>query len=223
VRGRVLRLLPVLAAVSVALGCADARDHRQSVCALIDVSGTYADQRAEVASVIKRQVLPELLPGDTLLVIRIDSQSYEKDNVEALVTLDERPSRANAQKLAVAKRLDAFAASAPTSEYTDIPGAMMLGAEYLREIGAGSRVMLVFSDLHEDLPAGTRRQLEERELDGVSVVAMNVKRLHADGADPAVFRGRLSDWERRVTSAGAAGWQTLADAGRLAGVLADVR
>jgi hypothetical protein len=221
--GRRFGILPALAATLLAIGCGDPRDHRQSVCALIDVSGTYADQRAEVASLIKRQVLPELLPGDTLLVIRIDNQSYEKDNVEVLVTLDDRPSRANAQKLAAAKRLDAFAAAAAVSEYTDIHGALMLGAEYLREIGAGSRVMLVFSDLDEDLEPGMRRELEARELDGVSVVAMNVKRLHADGVDPAVFRGRLSDWERRVTSAGATGWQTLADAGRLSGVLAAVR
>jgi hypothetical protein len=210
----------MLVVLAWALACADARDHRQSVCALIDVSGTYADQRAEVVSVIKRQVLPELLPGDTLLVIRIDSQSYEKDNVEVLMTLDDRPSRANAQKLAAAKRLDAFAAAPVVSEYTDINGALMLGAEYLREIGAGSRVMLVFSDLNEDLEPGMRRDLEERELDGVSVVAVNVKRLHADGVDPAVFRGRLSSWERHVTGAGAADWQALADAGRLAGVLA---
>jgi hypothetical protein len=222
-RTKALRLVFALALIGVALGCADPRNYRQSVCALIDVSGTYADQRAEVASVIKRQVLPELLPGDSLLVILIDSQSYEKDNVKVLVTFDERPSRANAQKLAVAKTLDAFATSKEVSEYTDINGALMLGAEYLREIGADSRVMLVFSDLNEDLQPGNRRQLEERELAGVSVVAMNVKRLHADGADPAVFRGRLSDWERHVTTAGASGWQTLADAGRLAGVLSAVR
>jgi hypothetical protein len=215
--------VPALAALLLALGCAGSRDHRQGVCVLIDVSGTYADQRAEVARVLKQQVLPELLPGDTLLVIRIDSQSYEQDNVLALVTLDDRPSRANAQKLALAKRLDAFAAAAVTSEHTDIPGAMMLGAEYLREIDAGSRVMLVFSDMEEDLPAGAQRSLDERELEGVSVVAMNVKRLRADGANPDVFRGRLADWERRVTGAGASGWQTLADAGRLAGVLAAVR
>ena len=90
--------------------CADGRRYNQAICALIDVSGTYADEKAEVASILKRDVLPSMLPGDTLLVIRIDSGSYEKDNIEALVTLDPRPSRANAQKLALARRLDAFAA-----------------------------------------------------------------------------------------------------------------
>ena len=134
--------------------CADGRNYNQAICVLIDVSGTYADEKAEVASILKRDVLPAMLPGDTLLVIRIDSESYEKDNIEALVTLDPRPSHANAQKLALARRLDAFAANAVTSDHTDILGAMLLGSEYLGEIEAESRVMLVFSDLEQDLPAG---------------------------------------------------------------------
>jgi len=118
---------------------------------LIDVSGTYADEKPEVVRILKRDVLPALLPGDTLVVIRIDSESYEKENLEALVTLDARPSRANAQKLALARKLDAFASRHEQAEYTDIPGAMMLGAEYLREIEAGSRVMLVFKDTQKTL------------------------------------------------------------------------
>ena len=96
-------------AALLALGCADARNYEQAVCVLVDVSGTYADEKAEVVRILKRDVLPALLPGDTLLVIRIDSESYEKENLEALVTLDARPSRANAQKLALAHKLDAFA------------------------------------------------------------------------------------------------------------------
>ena len=137
-------------------GCGEGRRYDQAICVLIDVSGTYADQKQEVVKVIKRDVLPGMVPGDTFIAILVDSESYEKDNVKALTTLDARPSRANAQKLALARQLDAFAASDERSEYTDIPGAMMLGAEYLQEVASGSRVMLVFSDLQEELPSGTR-------------------------------------------------------------------
>ena len=51
---------------------------------------------------IRKGLLPHLTPGDTLVVIRIDSESYRKDNVEAHMTLDVRPSKANAQKLQLA-------------------------------------------------------------------------------------------------------------------------
>jgi hypothetical protein len=214
----VLLLLAALLA-----SCAGGRRYNQAICALIDVSGTYADEKAEVARILKRDVLPSMLPGDTLLVIRIDSGSYEKDNVEALVTFDARPSQVNAQKLALAQRLDAFAARPGASEHTDILGAMLLGSEYLGEIQADSRVMLVFSDLEQDLPDGARRRTPPGEFDGIQMVAMNVKRLHADNADPEVFRGRLASWEGQVLGGGAAGWRAIMDAGQLPVHLAQLR
>lgn len=205
------------------LACNDGRRFDQAICVLVDVSGTYADQKGDVVRLVKRDVLPALVPGDSLLVIRIDGQSYEKANVEALLTLDTRPSRANAQKLALAKQLDAFAASRGSATHTDIRGAMMLGAEYLKEFGSGSRVMLIFSDLEEDLPGGHRRELDPTEFERVNVMAVNVKRLRSDGVDPSVFRQRLSAWEERVAASSARGWRTLHDETRLADALAEAR
>jgi hypothetical protein len=215
-------LVPLLALV-LAGGCAKSASYRQAICVLIDVSGTYAAEKPEVVRLLKRDVLPSMIPGDTLLVMRIDSQSYEKENVEVMATLEERPSRANAQKLAISRALDAFAAEPGASQYTDIPGAMMLAAEYLHEIPSGSRVMLIFSDLATDLPPGNRRTLGEREFEGIEVVAMNVKRLEADARDPGVFRARLADWEKKVTAAQAGSWRTLLDAEKLPGTLQEIR
>jgi hypothetical protein len=214
-------LLFALALLS--LSCSDGTRYRQAVALLVDVSGTYTDQAGEVGNIVKREILPSLLPGDTLMLVRIDSQSYEKSNLEALVTLDSRPSRANAEKLAFAGKLDAFAANVQRAEYTDIPGAMMLAAEYLQEIDAGSRVILVFSDMKDDLPNGTTRELDARELADIQVVAVNVKRLQSDNADPQQFRGRLAGWEQRVMSHGAAGWRQVQDAGQLDVQLASLR
>ena len=222
-RGARTLLAAATLAAPLALGCADGRNYEQAICVLVDVSGTYADEKAEVVRILKRDVLPALLPGDTLLVIRIDSESYEKENLEALVTLDARPSRANAQKLALARKLDAFASRHEQAEYTDIPGAMMLGAEYLRELEAGSRVMLVFSDMREDLPVGATRRLAEAEFEGIALVAVNVKRLAGDTTDPEIFRGRLDDWEKRVTGASAVAWRTLMDSNKLTDHLAAIR
>ena len=65
-----------------AWGCDSGSSYAQAVCVLVDVSGTYADEKGEVATILKRDVLPSLLPGDTLIVIRIDSESFEKDPIK---------------------------------------------------------------------------------------------------------------------------------------------
>jgi len=205
------------------VGCAEGRRYDQAVCVLIDISGTYADQKPEVVRVIKRQILPAMVPGDTLITILVDSESYEKDNVRALMTLDPRPSRANAQKLALARQLDEFAVGDERSKYTDIPGAMMLGAEYLQEIASGSRVMLIFSDLQEELPAGSRRLMGETELADIRVVAMNVKRLEGDTSDPEAFRRRIHAWRQRIERSGGVSWRTFMDSSKLPAYLAEVR
>lgn len=219
-----LRAIAILAASTLALAsCAGEARYDQAIGVLIDVSGTYADQKAETVQLIKRDILPHMIPGDTLLVIRIDSESYDRRNVEALLTLDSRPSRANAQKLALSQQLDAFAQRHENASHTDIPGAIMLASEYLREIGAGSSALVVFSDMQEDLPKGARRKLAADELRDTHVVAMNVKRLQRDTQDPAVFRRRLSTWEERLKQAGALEWRSFMDAEKLPEFLAQIR
>ncbi|MCG8588735.1 MAG: hypothetical protein MJE66_05540 [Proteobacteria bacterium] len=217
------RALAVAAVGLSMLACTDSRDYSQAVCVLVDVSGTYVDEKPEVARILKRDVLPTLVPGDTFMLIRIDGRSYEKENVETLVTLDARPSRSNAQKLALAKQLDEFSQTTHHASHTDIPGAMMLGAEYLREQPVGSRVMLVFSDLREDLPKGASRNLGEAEFEGIELVALNVKRLAGDNLDPSGFRERLAEWEARATKAKAEGWTTFMDPNQLSPFLAQAR
>jgi hypothetical protein len=213
----------VLATLVTSTGCLDMQSTETAICVLIDISGTYADQKDDVVKILKREVIPSLVPGDTLITILIDSESYEKDNVAILTTLDARPSRANAQKLAISQQLDAFAAGSAQSRYTDIPGAMMLGAEYLQESDSSTRVMLVFSDLREELPEGTRREMRPNEFEGIHMVAMNVKRLGPDSSDPEVYRQRLESWEQRVQGAGGAGWQTVMDANKLPDILEALR
>jgi hypothetical protein len=200
----------------VLAGCSDSRHYAHAVSVLVDVSGTYADQKELVVGLIKTGILPGLVPGDTINLIRIDGESYEKDNVEAVMTLDLRPSHANAQKLAFARELDRFAAAEEKAAFTDVQGAMMLAADHLRETGAGTQTIVAFSDLVEDLPPGYRRAMEQGELRGMRVVAVNVKQLRGDNSDPAAYRGRLAAWERRVRESGAADWRIVVDGAMLA-------
>ena len=73
----------IVACALLALSCSSGARYSQAIVALVDVSGTYADQRPEVVDVIRKGLLPRLTPGDTLVVIRIDNESYGKQNVEA--------------------------------------------------------------------------------------------------------------------------------------------
>jgi hypothetical protein len=192
-----------LLALPLALSCSSGKNYAQAIVALVDVSGTYADQKPEVVNVIKRGILPKLQPGDSIFVIRIDDESYKKANVEGGMTLDVRPSKANAQKLAFATQMDKFAAKRQRSRFTDIRGAMMLASEYLKETGAGQRTMVVFSDMEEDLPKGVKRTLAADEFAGMRILAMNVKKLSGDNMNPSVYRQRLASWQQQVKSHGA--------------------
>lgn len=199
----------ILATAALLTACSSGRNYAQAIAALVDVSGTYVDQKPEVIGLIKKGVLPKLNPGDSLFIIRIDDESYRKGNLEGALTLDVRPSKANAQKLAFAAKLDEFGRKHERAKHTDIRGAMMLGAEYLKETGAGSRTMVLFSDMEEDLPKGVKRTLAADEFAGMRVLAMNVKRLNADNANPTAYRARLASWREQVTSHGAKDFQVV--------------
>ncbi|TMB26734.1 MAG: VWA domain-containing protein [Deltaproteobacteria bacterium] len=209
-----MKRLSVLA-LPLLLSCSSGKNYAQAVVALVDVSGTYADQKPEVVNVIKRGILPKLQPGDSIFVIRIDDESYKKANVEGGMTLDVRPSKANAQKLAFASQLDEFSKRPVHTAHTDIRGAMMLGAEYLKESGAGTRTLVIFSDMEEDLPKGVKRDLAPDEFAGMRVLAMNVKKLSADNANPTAYRARLAGWKQQVTSHGAKEFQVVLEPDRL--------
>jgi len=205
-----------LCGLLLALACSDSRSHARATVVLVDVSGTYADQRGEVVRIIRTGLLPRVRPGDSFFLIRIGEQSYDRSAVEAAETLDAQPSRANAQKLVLAGKLDRFAKSSLRARHTDISGAILLASEYLRETRAGRRDIIIFSDLREELPKGVRRSLEPGELKGTDVVAMNVKRLAADANDPSSYRARLADWGARLTSAGASSWKVVLEPEELA-------
>ena len=204
-----------LLASSLALSCSSGKNYAQAIVALVDVSGTYADQKPVVVNVIKRGILPKLQPGDSIFVIRIDDESYKKANVEGGMTLDVRPSKANAQKLQFASQMDDFAAKHQRSRHTDIRGAMMLASEYLKETGAGQRTMVVFSDMEEDLPKGVKRTLAPDEFAGMRILAMNVKKLNGDNMNPTVYRQRLASWQQQAKSHGAKEFQVVLEPEKL--------
>ena len=194
-------------------GCGDQRNHAQAVYVLIDTSGTYAQESAK-AQLIINYLLGTLQPGDSLAVARVESRSFSEKDIIAKATFDVRPSQANAQKRAFRDATDGFLKSVKQSRYTDISGGLMQGAEFLNETGAGTKTIVVFSDMQEELDKITQREMP-MNLKRIRVVAVNVVKLNTDNIDPRRYFGRLEAWQKRVTAAGASEWRVINDLERL--------
>lgn len=208
-------ILVAMMASGVAVSCSDNRLYETSYCALVDTSGTYASEKNNVVKIVKAGVLPQMVPGDSLFFVKIDSNSYAEDNLVTKLTLDYRPSKANSQKLALAKALDDFAASKASSNLTDISGGLMLCSDYLKSTKSGRQIMFVFSDMQEELPKGVVRKFENDEFDGINIAAMNVIKLNRDSSNPEVYRKRLKHWDAMMIESGAESWQNLVDATKI--------
>lgn len=211
------RLLAVLL-VLWAQGCADPREHSHAVYMLIDTSGTYAQESAKAQRIVN-YLLGTLQPGDSLAVARVKSRSFSEKDIIAKATFESRPSQANAQKRAFRDAIDNSLRLVMPSRYTDITGAMIQGAEYLNEAGAGRKTIIVFSDMQEELDKVTVRDFPI-SLRDIRIVAVNVVKLSTDNVDPRRYLGRLDDWKKRVEAAGAREWRVINDLERLDSILA---
>src|SRR5437764_4858503 len=139
-RRRFLVSVPALALA----GCGDPRSHRHAVYMLVDTSGTYAHEAGKAVLIIN-YLLGTLQPGDSLAVARVQSRSFSEKDIIAKATFDARPSHANAQKRAFREKVDETFRNVSGSKFTDITGGLIQGAEYLNEVSAGTRTIIVFS------------------------------------------------------------------------------
>ena len=210
------RLLAVLLVLG-AYGCADPKEHSHAVYMLIDTSGTYAQESAKAQRIVN-YLLGTLQPGDSLVVARVKSRSFSEKDIIAKATFESRPSQANAQKRAFRDAIDNSLRLVMPSRYTDITGAMIQGAEYLNEAGAGRKTIIVFSDMQEELDKVTVRDFPI-SLRDIHIVAVNVVKLSTDNVDPRRYLGRLDDWKKRVEAAGAREWRVINDLERLDSIL----
>jgi len=203
------RLLVVSLLLAGVSACTDQRSHSQAVYMLVDTSGTYA-QEVRKAQLIINYLLGTLQSGDSLVVARVRSRSFNEKDIIAKVTFDSRPSQANAQKRAFRDKIDAFVKSVSGSAYTDITGGLIQGGMFLNETGAGKKTILIFSDMQEELDKGTIRSFPI-SLKDIRIVALNVVKLKSDNIDPRRYLGRLEAWQKRVENAGASEWRVIND------------
>lgn len=203
--------------VAAASGCGDSRNNAHAVYMLVDTSGTYAQEAGKAQRIIN-YLLGTLQPGDSLAVARVESRSFSEKDIIAKARFDVRPSQANAQKRVFRDNVDGFLKKLKGSAYTDITGGLLQGAEFLNETGAGTRTIIVFSDMQEELDKMTVRDFP-LSLKNIRVVAVNVVKLKTDNVDPRRYMGRLEAWQKRVKAAGASEWLVINDIEHLDSVL----
>jgi len=175
---------------------------------LLDTSGTYTKELKKAQQII-HYYLANLNPGDSFAVARIDSGSFSEKDIVAKVTFDHRPSRANEQKRIFATTIADFIDGVKSSAYTDINGGLLLASEYLNETQANRKVVMVFSDMQEELPKGYKRDFN-LSLNDYEVVALNVTKLRSDNQDPKQYMDRMAKWQLRVEESGGT-WRVIND------------
>ncbi len=183
---------------------------------LLDTSGTYNEELRKAEHII-RYTLSRLDADDTFAVARIDTGSFSEKDIVAKVSFDDRPSAVNRQKRVFAEQVSDFVDSAEPSPYTDITGGLLQAVEFLNEKGTGTKTILIFSDLKEDLEEGYVRDIDV-ELQGFEVIALNVTKLRSDNIDPREYLGRLEQWQNRVEKTGGK-WRVINDLDGLEGLL----
>jgi len=197
-------------------GCSDTTSHSKAVYMLLDTSGTYTRELDKAASIIN-YLLGTLQPGDTLAVARIDTGSFSEKDIIQKITFDGRPSVSNQQKREFKQRVDSFVKEVKGAAYTDITGGILQAAEFLYETGSGRKVILVFSDMEEELAEGYVRDIP-LQLEGIEVVALNVTKLRGDIIDPRKYMDRVKDWKGKVEQ-GQGQWRVINDLERLERIL----
>lgn len=193
-------------------GCGEPQPTSRGVYMLMDTSGTYTKELKKAQDIINA-ILTKLDTGDTFAVARIDTGSFSEKDILAKVTFDDRPSMANQEKRRFRDTINQFIKRVRPSRYTDITGGLLQASEFLIEKNTGTKTILIFSDLDEDLKKGHIRDIA-LALDGFEVVALNVTKLNKDIIDPRIYLERLARWQSKVESGGGK-WKVINDIDRL--------
>jgi uncharacterized protein with von Willebrand factor type A (vWA) domain len=188
----------------------------KGVYMLLDTSGTYTEELDKAQQII-RFALARLDATDTFVVARIDTGSFSEKDIVAKASFDDRPSAVNRQKRMFAQQVSDFVENVRPSSYTDITGGLLQAVEFLNEKDTGTKTILIFSDLKEDLAEGFVRDIDI-ELAGFKVVALNVTKLRSDNIDPREYLDRLEMWKGRVEKTGGE-WSVVNDLDGLEGLL----
>jgi len=202
-----MKSLNLLACCLLLAGCGQSQSDNSGVYMLVDTSGTYREEIVKAEQII-RYTLSRLDATDSFAVARIDTGSFSEKDIASTI---------NRQKRLFAEQVQTFVNDAKSSPYTDITGGLLQAVEFLNEKGPDAKTVLIFSDLKEELEEGYIRDIEF-ELDGFSIIALNVTKLRSDNVDPREYLTRLDEWQAKVEKSGGT-WRVINDLDGLEGLL----
>ena len=208
-----------IALALVLTGCDEPIPPGRGVYMLMDTSGTYTGELKQAQKIINA-ILARLDPGDSFAVARIDTGSFSEKDIVAKITFDDRPSMANQQKRKFRQLIDDFVRKVKPAAFTDVTGGILQAIEYLNEKDPGRKIILIFSDLKEELKRGYKRKNIPLQVDKFKVVALNVTKLRSDNLDPREYMDRLEYWQTRIEEGGGH-WRVINDMDRLERILGD--
>ena len=211
-----MRIMTLFVSCIIVVGCTPSTPQNTGIYMLLDTSGTYRVELKKAQQIIQ-YTLTRLDAKDTFAVARIDTGSFSEKDIVAKATFDDRPSMVNRQKRMFAEEIGNFVENVQSSPYTDITGGLLQAVEFLNEKDTGIKTILIFSDLKEDLKDGYVRDISF-DLDGYSIIALNVTKLRSDNVDPREYLTRLDDWQSKIEKFGGQ-WQVINDLDGLEGLL----
>jgi hypothetical protein len=214
IRHAVLGILLFLTACSITTG-------GQAIYVLVDVSGTYHRQLPKAVQAVQ-YLLAKSKSADFLAVAKIASRSFSNKEIVFAERLPDRPREANAKKLFLKNKIDELAKSRATN-YTDIRGALYQVAHTLAEQDAHHKIIILFSDLVEDITKDIDRKMKLPDLSGVHVLAVNVIKLRSDNKHPEKYYARLDKWKQEFLDAGAASFRVLDDPASLQDAIRQIK
>jgi len=208
-----MKIILTLSVLSSVAGCGTPAHKTRAVYLLLDTSGTYTEETNKAMAIIN-YLLSTLQSGDSIAVARIDSGSFSEKDIIAKANFDDRPSVANGQKRLFKQEVNEYVANLHHgSANTDITGGIIQARDFLNETHAGTKTILIFSDLEEDLAKGEIRDFPI-DVEDIDVVALNVTKLRSDNIDPRDYQKRLDHWQQRVENGGGK-WEVLNDLERI--------
>ncbi len=201
-----------LLAVSCGLGMGG-----NAIYMLVDVSGTYHRELPRAVSAVK-YLLARARPNDFLAVAKISSRSFSDREIIFSEKFPDRPSETNARKLALREKIDRLAKSRATL-HTDIRGALYQVTHTLAAQKNRRKIMIIFSDLVEDISADVDRKMALPDFSGVHVLAVDIIKLRSDNKKPDRYFRRIERWRHEFMQAGAAGFRVVDDPAQLPDII----
>ena len=196
-----LKTIAVLAASLAVSACGAITSKSTAVFMLVDASGTYVKEVPDAITTAKL-VTSRLNSNDMFAFGQIGSCSFSDESLVVRRTLPGTPSRAAYTKQEVFGELDDYGARVEATSWTDIKGGLRFAADELYQADQTSRVIVIVSDLVEDVSPDCDTRSLSLDLQGITVVATNVIKLDAEAANPDAYYERLREWQDLVEGAG---------------------